>query len=461
MPPRGFCPRVFDQRRSIEAQCRYCLPRRGLSSVATAFQDHVAKPTSKYQIYTSRSQNPFLNLSIEHYLLQGSHEHSTVLFFYINRPSVVIGRNQNPWLEVDLKRLAHGHGQKSGRVDQATSVNSETSVDLVRRRSGGGAVFHDTGNVNYCVICPSRDFTRDKHAELIVEAIRQDNPRARVNERHDIVLDQGHFHAHPPQPNPSNMHETGYFTQQRPPLKVSGSAYKLTRTRSLHHGTCLLDSPNLATISQYLKSPARPFMKARGVDSVRSPVGNVYSDVQSDASFRFQSLVFEAFARKYGLDSDCSGAFLRRRTSSELLLGSNWVCGSLDGTVLEIPKIKAGMSELQSPNWIYGQTPQFTLSSFPVEKDQIARPNLPPFFPETVRVSMTVRSGIIDSAAITVSEIPKRAEHETKDFNELLKGLKVHEIKDFGLILRQVTSTDASAVRNVARWLNEMFATTT
>lgn len=77
---------------------------------------------------------------------------------------------------------------------------------------------------------------------------------ARVNERHDIVQDVGR--------------EGGTF-------KVSGSAYKLTRLRSLHHGTCLLESPNLGRISPLLRSPAEGYIKSRGVESVRSPVRNV------------------------------------------------------------------------------------------------------------------------------------------------------------------------------------------
>jgi lipoate-protein ligase A len=82
--------------------------------------------------------------------------------------------------------------------------------------------------------------------------------KARVNERHDIVV--------------AKPREAGKAFS---PLKVSGSAYKLTRLRSLHHGTCLLSSPNLHTISRYLRSPAKTFIKARGVESVRSAVANV------------------------------------------------------------------------------------------------------------------------------------------------------------------------------------------
>lgn len=224
------------------------------------FVQATTDPARKSQIYISQSRNPYLNLSIEHYLLQKTPPDSTVLFLYTNRPSIVIGRNQNPWLEINLGLLASG----------------PLSVDLVRRRSGGGTVFHDEGNVNYCVICPTESFNRDKHADMVVRALRKLGvARAQVNERHDIVLAHDQVGSRP--------------------LKVSGSAYKLTRLRSLHHGTCLLSSPNIDGIGSYLRSPARPFIKARGVESVSSPIGNTHVP-----NADFEAYVVREFGEMYG-----------------------------------------------------------------------------------------------------------------------------------------------------------------
>lgn len=232
----------------------------------------VADPKSRIQSYISSSKDPYLNLSIEHYLLQRSPPDSTVLFLYRNRPSIVIGRNQNPWLEVNLGLLKAARGSQ----EKETEPPGIGKVDLVRRRSGGGTVFHDEGNVNWSVICPPASFTRDKHAEMVVRALRRLGvDRARVNERHDIVLDQGQWkHS----VNEEDTHKSPYTVEDSAgprPLKVSGSAYKLTRTRALHHATCLLSSPNLNIIPDYLHSPAKPYIKARGVESVSSPVGNI------------------------------------------------------------------------------------------------------------------------------------------------------------------------------------------
>lgn len=229
-------------------------------------------------------------------MLQKSDPKSAVLFLYVNRPSIIIGRNQNAWLEVNLALLNSTHGQPE------TEPPGLGAVDLVRRRSGGGTVFHDEGNVNWTVISPSGSFTRDKHAEMVVRALRSCGVgRARVNARHDIVLDQGEQGA---EADPEDTHSTPYeatdFDTPRP-LKVSGSAYKLTRQRALHHGTCLLSSPNLNVIPHYLHSPAKPFMTARGVESVSSPVGNI-----SLSNEDFMSAVEAKFAEQYHVSKQIS-----------------------------------------------------------------------------------------------------------------------------------------------------------
>ncbi|MCJ1405283.1 Biotin/lipoate A/B protein ligase [Xylographa trunciseda] len=441
-------------------QCCYHVYQssRNASTLISSFVNQVQNTALKYQIYTSKSNNPFLNLSIEHFLLQKSPADSTILFFYIDRPSVVIGRNQNPWLEANLKLLASGSSLKAWATDGSVK-NAHAKIDIVRRRSGGGAVFHDHGNVNYCVICPTQDFTRDKHAEMVVRAIRQDNPRARVNERHDIVLDQGQPDTNGSQLSSTDMHKTGFQTDTQRALKVSGSAYKLTRTRSLHHGTCLLDSPNLQELSQYLKSPARPFLQARGVDSVRSPVGNVYAGFQGDASSRFQSRVLESFGTLYGLGPDCLAGFERAQIRNELQEGPDWVCGSLDDSLERVPEIHAGMKELQSAEWIYGQTPQFFVSTRLISdfKNRCSAP-LPDYFPETGRIFVEAKSGVITTARITTSQDRYTAGKESEDFKSFLIGLRIYEVEDFNSVLRKAKVTDSVHIPKLARWLNEMFA---
>lgn len=332
---------------------------------ARSYTGYLSRPL---QIYRSTSTDPYLNLSIEHHLLQRSHPDSTVLFLYANRPSVVIGRNQNPWLEVNLHQLRQGlpppsppqHGQASAQHDPSQH-EERVPVSLVRRRSGGGTVFHDAGNTNWTVICPPAVFDRDRHAEMVVRALRALGVRGvRVNERHDIVMDvDGDSDV---SVSGGGGYGGGSDPGEKRTFKVSGSAYKLTRTRSLHHGTCLLGSEHLGRVSSLLRSPAEAFIKARGVESVRSPICNVGVGGEP-----FVDAVVNEFRRMYG-----EGA------GSGVILGEEEALGTED--------VVKGLRELASPDWIFGQTPHFTFSTHPTEDDPRERPGLANSLPYEVSI---------------------------------------------------------------------------
>ncbi|KAK0740441.1 hypothetical protein B0T18DRAFT_440120 [Schizothecium vesticola] len=287
------------------------------------------------QIYRSTTTNPHLNLSIEHDLLTRSAPTSTVLFLYTNRPSIILGRNQNPWLEVHHPLLRRG------------LPGSQPTIDLLRRRSGGGTVFHDLGNANWTVICPPAVFDRDRHAEMVARALqRLGVATARVNERHDIVVD-------------SEAEAGGTY-------KVSGSAYKLTRLRALHHGTCLLGSENLGRVGALLRAPGAGYIKARGVESVRSAICNV-------------GVGRGEFEEAVGVGVEEVGEEMG-----------------------EVEVVAKGWKELMSPEWVYGQTPLFTFSTCPTEEDPRERPPLPRELPAgKLQTNLTLRHGVITSASIT------------------------------------------------------------
>lgn len=121
-------------------------------------------------------------------LFRRSDPDTPVLLLYCNSPCVVIGRNQvcprtascsdpftpsqNPWKEVDLHRLRR------------------IGASLVRRRSGGGSVYHDLGNTNYCAFSPRATFERRTAASMVTRAVRSLGIPAYVNERHDICVEQ-------------------------------------------------------------------------------------------------------------------------------------------------------------------------------------------------------------------------------------------------------------------------------
>jgi lipoate-protein ligase A len=231
--------------------------------------------------------------------------------------------------------LRQGQAKLQGSKKQ--SLPSE--VLLVRRRSGGGAVFHDEGNVNYSVICPPSEFNRDKHAEMVVRALKKLGTRGiRVNERHDIVVDQVTAYDLDIDEDLPGTKSEMLDQSRHSSLKVSGSAYKLTRLRALHHGTCLLSSQNLESISKYLRSPARPYIKARGVESVRSRVANL--GVENSA---FERSVVNEFAELYDIEDDFR---LGEPIDTAIERGEDWAKGTLSDECLSIADIKAGTEEL-------------------------------------------------------------------------------------------------------------------
>lgn len=306
---------------------------------------------------------------------------------------MVVGRNQNPWVEVNLGLLKSGNSRIVG-----DDGNPGEEVLLVRRRSGGGTVFHDAGNVNYSVICPPESFDRNKHAAMVVRALVSLGARgARANERHDIVLDV-----------PSGQEETQTF-------KISGSAYKLTRLRSLHHGTCLLSSRNLPRVSPLLRSPAAPYIKARGVESVRSPIRNV--GLESDNA-AFEEAVVAEFGAMYG------------NVDPELVTSSD-----AEEVLRDVPTVAKGYAELKSLEWIYTQTPQFTFSTHPTDEDPRPRPPLPDDLPPDFRAAMTVRHGQI-------------TEVSGADLLAPLNSTYLHQVTDW----RSKIGNDPAG-----KWLNSLF----
>lgn len=180
-----------------------------------------------------------------------------MLLFYRNRPTVVIGRNQNPFSQVNLSH-----------------------IDFLRRYSGGGTVYHDLGNVNFSVKMPRHEFARRIYAEMIVRAIeRKHVAGCRVTDRGDIIMVKGEY---------------GF--------KVSGSAYKVSKDIAYHHGTMLLGS-DLAELRKALRIDGRIMIRDKGVDSVRaSHVANVpFPGENSTAKFmEFVRVVRDEFEEMHG-----------------------------------------------------------------------------------------------------------------------------------------------------------------
>lgn len=176
----------------------------------------------------SRSFNPWFNLSLEEYLLDNVKGNEIILYLWQNERTVVIGRNQNAWKECAYQQLEEDGGK------------------LARRLSGGGAVYHDLGNLNFTFIMNTEHYNLEKQHSVIIDALAKFNVKADFSGRNDMLIDG---------------------------KKFSGHAYYTNNNKSYHHGTLMVNS-DLEKLGYYLK-PSEKKIKSKGIDSVRSRVTNI------------------------------------------------------------------------------------------------------------------------------------------------------------------------------------------
>lgn len=353
------------------------------------------------------------------------YQHPIILLLYINSPCVVIGRNQNPWVEVNIPRILSSRGGGA----------SSNAVWLLRRRSGGGTVYHDLGNVNYSAIVPATGFTRDQHAEMVVEALKSggaDGKGVRVNERHDVVMAAGGVGV-------------GGAGGEVAEVKLSGSAYKLTRTTALHHGTMLIDA-ELKNVRSFIDSGARSWIKGRGVASVRSPIANIGLE---GGVVRFAEEVGKAWKR-YNALTDSNG------TAG----GGVAVCFITEEVALDIPEILQGKNEIQGSEWTFDQTPRFTFS-IPITRDLITASStstvsLPPAPEDLEKPNLPTVQVICDKGLITGVELGIQdsdlGEIEISGLRESLVGKQF----DGGYIVDALHRHGVHQDAYISRWIEQI-----
>lgn len=179
----------------------------------------------------NKSNDPYFNMALDEYVVKHLNPSNDYFYFYQNRPSVIIGRNQNTIEEVNLDYV------------------KEHDIIVVRRMSGGGAVYHDMGNINFSFVVDYRkeDFNSiERFAKAIVKALGKLGINAEFSGRNDITIDG---------------------------KKFSGNAQYVTKNRILHHGTLLFDS-DLSVLSKALNVKPEK-IKSKGIKSVKSRVTNI------------------------------------------------------------------------------------------------------------------------------------------------------------------------------------------
>ncbi|CAN3376455.1 hypothetical protein DIURU_000117 [Diutina rugosa] len=271
-------------------------------------------------VVVSRHHDPFINLALEDYIYHNMPPSSKRLVFYVNSPCVVIGKNQNPWKEVNMPAL------------------NRLGVTLVRRNSGGGTVVHDQGNINFSFMTSKQEFDRMFFAELVANAMNRLHQGVKVNDRGDIVTKADN-------------------------LKVSGSAYKISKGRSYHHGTMLLNS-NLEVLRGVLaRDPSLGIIETQSIDSVKSPVTNTHVDRE-----RFIDEVIIEFERHFGSEAKVDDEMQSAIDQNDMMgLGDFYEANSKHCDTITIskatdipPEVLEIAKKLKDDSWRLGHTPKFT-----------------------------------------------------------------------------------------------------
>ncbi len=191
----------------------------------------------KFYFITHENRNPYFNLASEEYLLK--HTDGYYFYLWINNPAVIVGINQNAFEEVNL------------------SYVQQNDIKVVRRLTGGGAVYHDQGNLCYTVIAPynSDENNYIKFTAPIIEYLNSLGVKAEFSGRNDVTVDG---------------------------KKISGNAQTVHKDRIMHHGTILFNA-NPNALSGAL-NPNKLKMQSKGIKSVRSRVTNISEYLPKDFS---------------------------------------------------------------------------------------------------------------------------------------------------------------------------------
>ncbi|MGY0374864.1 lipoate--protein ligase [Clostridium sp. JNZ J1-5] len=246
------------------------------------------------KLVKSLSYNPWYNLALEEYLFNNVKSDEVIFYLWQNDNTVVIGRNQNPWRECRYNEL-EGDGGK-----------------LARRLSGGGAVYHDLGNLNFTFIAKKNIFNIEKQLQVIIEAVKLLGINAEFSGRNDIIAEG---------------------------RKFSGNAFYYDEDNCYHHGTLLVAS-EMTKLAKYLQV-SKEKIKSKGIESVEARVTNL-SNINPAIDINSLSKALEE-----------SFQLIYNNTISEAIIK--------DGDTSEFREL---YEKYSSWKWRYGETPNFEINLY-------------------------------------------------------------------------------------------------
>ncbi|WP_163192263.1 lipoate--protein ligase [Clostridium thermarum] len=295
----------------------------------------------------NESTDPHFNLALEEYALNYLDPKEDYVIIWQNEPSVIIGRNQNTAEEVNAKFI------------------KDNNIHVVRRLSGGGAVYHDLGNLNFTFIVNSdKDVASNfkKFTEPVIKALGKLGINAVFSGRNDITIDG---------------------------KKFSGNAQYYIKNRLLHHGTILFNS-DLAVVQEALNVKIDK-LQSKGIKSVKSRVTNIYPYLKEKISVK----KFKDILLKFLMEDE-------NYSEKEYILN--------DRDLSEIRKL---MEERYLRwEWNYGESP-----AFDVEKAMR-------FEGGKLELSFNVKDGLLQGIKIHGDFFGKK---DVKEAEDVLKGKQYRE----------------------------------
>jgi lipoate-protein ligase A len=308
------------------------------------------------------SIDPHYNLAFEEYIFKYLNEDEDFVLLWRNGPSIIVGKNQNTVEEINMEFV------------------KENNINVVRRVTGGGAVYHDLGNLNFSFIAKADSNEKidfKTYNVPIIKALEKLGVKCELSGRNDLVIDG---------------------------KKFSGIAQSITKGKVLNHGTLLFDS-KLETLSKAL-NVKRDKIESKGIKSVESRVTNIKSYVKEDADvLEFKNLLLTNIFEYFNEPIEIYELSQEDRENIQRMVDERY------GTW----------------EWNYGRSPKFNYKGYKR------------FAGGCVEARLQVENGLVDNCKIygdffakgDISVLEDRLKGIKYDFDEVEKSLSDISVEDY------------------------------
>ncbi|WP_073508028.1 lipoate--protein ligase [Streptobacillus notomytis] len=306
----------------------------------------------------NESNDTAYNIALEEYAFKKLLNEDMIFILWINKPSIIVGRHQNTIEEINKEYVR------------------ENDIEVVRRISGGGAVYHDYNNLNYTIISKeneSRAFDFKSFSVPVIKTLESLGVKAEFTGRNDLEIDG---------------------------KKICGNAQAYINGRIMHHG-CLLFDVDLSVLSKALKV-SKDKIESKGVKSVRARVTNIVDELPNKINVKeFRDLLLDYMKKEYP-------------EMTEYVFSEE--------EIAEINKAKE--EKFGNWNWNYGKSPEYNLTrSMKFEKGKIeVFVNVIDSKIENIKIYGDF-FGIEDVSA--VEDILKGSKYEQKEVLERLNSIDI------------------------------------